>query len=655
MKIWLCIIILKFTIVIVYTQDSVDQLSLNNQINIQLKSTFISTTLTTFDSIFFRKSNLFDTSLAIKTKTISLSLYENWITALSYYQQKNNFQAIPLLNKILNQKNSYYKNPEILTLFEQSSILLIDCYLKIKDIKNAQNTITKIKRGIDFELTEYIKLQESKIDILKGKNFKASLDLIKNLKHSKSSYINNSSEELLFEIINKNGLTTNQLQSLIDLLYFNEDLMNKSLLSLAKQQLKEQKYQSTQVSYQTWLSLFPQDPLQKTIQKDLEKIIDKQDSENTILIMLPLSQREKNLGTTAFKGIKLRLEQEKNPPLIKLIDTKSDPIRAVQILRKEKLRSKIIGIIGPILSVVSTAVAIELSNTNIPIISPTANKNGLTSLGNNIFQINTNPKVLGEAIVNYATQCLNIKKFAVLAPNSNYGQSMTEIFQETLENNNIELFTSQYYNPNKNNYSEPIQALKASFSQDIIQEKINQKNIFYLRDPLSKHVQEWVQDSIIEIEGLFIVTNNSKDAVNIYSQLQYHKIKTTVLGTLNWNTKISKFSKLNKKNANSIFFSTDFYNYKQTPHWKLFSKNYKNRWKSSPSKVSVLAYEATDLLLLSQDSKTHKTLQNLHSIREFNSIRGLLKINPETHTQDSHIILNWKSSILKPAPICNNL
>ena len=68
-----------------------------------------------------------------------------------------------------------------------------------------------------------------------------------------------------------------------------------------------------------------------------------------------------------------------------------------------------------------------------PLVTPTATTHGIAALGDGIFQLNVTTGTLGQRIASYATGCLKLKDFAIVAPESEYGYQLAEAFQKTVE------------------------------------------------------------------------------------------------------------------------------------------------------------------------------------------------------------------------------
>ncbi|MEC9026772.1 MAG: hypothetical protein VYD20_03725, partial [Candidatus Neomarinimicrobiota bacterium] len=70
----------------------------------------------------------------------------------------------------------------------------------------------------------------------------------------------------------------------------------------------------------------------------------------------------------------------------------------------------------------------SLQGKNIPLLIPSASLDEITSLGNNIYQLNSNLSTRGKIAAKYITKILELDSIAVLAPADNFGRALTDAF-----------------------------------------------------------------------------------------------------------------------------------------------------------------------------------------------------------------------------------
>jgi len=97
-------------------------------------------------------------------------------------------------------------------------------------------------------------------------------------------------------------------------------------------------------------------------------------------------------------------------------------------------QDKVIGIIGPVLSKVSLAVAPIAQAAGVPMISPTSTNLGVTLVGDYIFRACFIDSFQGTVMANYAYNTLKVKTAAVLYDNGNdFNKGLAEVFKAVFE------------------------------------------------------------------------------------------------------------------------------------------------------------------------------------------------------------------------------
>jgi len=184
----------------------------------------------------------------------------------------------------------------------------------------------------------------------------------------------------------------------------------------------------------------------------------------TIGCLLPLSGPYKVYGYRALKGIELALNRmyvANMAPPFKLIikDTGSDSSNAMQAV-VELADLQVAAIIGPIIT--AEVAAIEAEIQGIPIITLTQ-KEDITAIGDYVFRNFITPAMQVDAIVSYATNILEIERFAILFPNENYGQTFMDLFWDKVITANGKIVGVETYDPDQTDFIDPIKKLVGLF------------------------------------------------------------------------------------------------------------------------------------------------------------------------------------------------
>src|ERR1017187_3970917 len=173
-------------------------------------------------------------------------------------------------------------------------------------------------------------------------------------------------------------------------------------------------------------------------------------------------------------GLLIR-DSERNAEKIKEIKEEFDKINSLK------------AIIGPVYSDEVKAALEIFKNSDIPIISPTATENDLTSSYPNFFQANPSFILRGKIMAQYIYFVENKKKMAILSPEEGYSSSVANVF--------------------KNEF--------IKLGGKIIIEVTYSSNSYDLSSQISK-----IQARVKDIQGLYVQITDKSDASIILSQLE---------------------------------------------------------------------------------------------------------------------------------------
>ncbi|MBW2741966.1 MAG: ABC transporter substrate-binding protein, partial [Deltaproteobacteria bacterium] len=183
-------------------------------------------------------------------------------------------------------------------------------------------------------------------------------------------------------------------------------------------------------------------------------------SRYTIGCLLPLSGYYKDFGVKALRGIELALGQfcaQSDRPSIKIIikDTGSDPDIAANAV-KELFEEHVAAIIGPIFTAESAA--LEAQSRGLPIVTITQ-KDNIADIGDYVFRNFFTPRMQVETIVSYAIEELELKNFAILYPNENYGKVFMNLFWDEVMAHGGKVVGVESYELDSTDFADPIKKL----------------------------------------------------------------------------------------------------------------------------------------------------------------------------------------------------
>jgi branched-chain amino acid transport system substrate-binding protein len=176
----------------------------------------------------------------------------------------------------------------------------------------------------------------------------------------------------------------------------------------------------------------------------------------TLGCLLPLSGELGNIGFRVQRGMELAAQGA--PVKLVYKDTESSPGTAGQLVLALAQDPQVVAIVGPLASGVAQAAAEAAQPAGIPLLA-LSQKSDLTQTGNLIFQALLTPKQQVRTLVAGAIG-MAIQRYAILCPDSPYGQTFARLFQEELTASNLAPAVQETYAPGTTDFSEVLTSLK---------------------------------------------------------------------------------------------------------------------------------------------------------------------------------------------------
>jgi ABC-type branched-subunit amino acid transport system substrate-binding protein len=146
-------------------------------------------------------------------------------------------------------------------------------------------------------------------------------------------------------------------------------------------------------------------------------------------------------------------------------DTHNDPGATPQLVRDLAQDQNLLAILGPLTSGVAQSAAQGAQAAGVPLIA-LSQKADLTQTGNLIFQDFLTARQQVRGLVRRTLGSQGIKRYAVLYPDSPYGRTFLENFQEELAAQGGELAAQEAYAPGTRDFTPVLTSLKAAFQPD---------------------------------------------------------------------------------------------------------------------------------------------------------------------------------------------
>ena len=175
-------------------------------------------------------------------------------------------------------------------------------------------------------------------------------------------------------------------------------------------------------------------------------------------IILPLTGEYEHIGTQILEALQLGLDE--SPGLTwSVTDTRGDPDTAAEAVRSLASNRAVMAIIGPIGAAESRAAATAAETARIPLLS-LSNLQGLEDLGRYTFRLRVSPEQQSRWIARVAIDRLDVRRFAVLYPDDEFGRRCMEAFVSEIATSATTRVTAiESFGTDETNFNGPVELL----------------------------------------------------------------------------------------------------------------------------------------------------------------------------------------------------
>lgn len=507
---------------------------------------------------------------------------------------------------------------------EEAMVLLADVQLRNNRTESALNTVIRFRRAYGASPhAPRMDYYHGLALLRQGKNAEAARSFAAAAAGARIRNLRDNAAGALRHLIDGNGLAAEELESALELLEKDEPLQAEMTERLGDMHMREGRYQAAKTVFGDWLEKFRGAEGAGRIKDKRKQADDAPRQGKVLLLMAPMSGEFGEIGKSLKEGAQLAIDEHnlRGGPRVetRTVDDQGNLIVGIHRLRKTLREEKIDAIIGPAMSDVSAAAAVDLSarKSPIPMVTPTATTHGIAALGDGIFQLNVTTGTLGQKIASYAVSCLKLTQFAIVAPETEYGYQLAEAFQRTVERKGGTVLAVQYFVPGSTDLGPQFQEVRKAALKVWLEKRKAEGN-----EPDPKDMQKLVSDTTIPIEGIFLPATNGEEANQLAGSFAFSKMKGQVLGSSGWNDK----ALLHKSGTapQGAYFSVDFQDNPKTDVYLAFSRSYQAKFKRAPDKVAALAYDAARFVLqgITANPGEGALIPGLKAIRGINGVLG---------------------------------
>jgi len=219
-------------------------------------------------------------------------------------------------------------------------------------------------------------------------------------------------------------------------------------------------------------------------------------------------------------------------------------------------------IIGPVFSSEVRTTLEEFKSNKIPIISPTATDNDLTSLYDNFFQANPSFELRGKLMAQYVFYVENKTRMGILNAIEGYSPLLAGEFQREFEKLGGRIIVKETYSSN---------------TFDLSRQMLN----------IAKYHSE--------IEGIYIPLAGKTDVPAILSEMVNNSLVIAIYGNQDW--LLASGFETSPEISNKITFTSDYFIDYNSPDYQSFSKKFNQTTGLDPNRNIFYGYDTGKYLL----------------------------------------------------------
>ena len=341
-------------------------------------------------------------------------------------------------------------------------------------------------------------------------------------------------------------------------------------------------------------------------------------------VLVPLNGPNAKYGDMVIRGVGLAVSdwnQGHPGQEITLVikDAGSEPDTAARSFKEMVRKEGVLAVVGP-LGTQANKTVIPLANSDgVPLLSLTEKGDDIED-NSFVLHLFIDSRDLVKALVRYCREKLKYERFACLFPDDRYGQKLSKIFAETVQEQGGTMMASASYREKSTDFTEPLQKLM---------------NIAKKNAPLS----------VIEgtpFDTLFIPDQVSAVSL-IAPQLPHNNVVgVTLLGTNLWSE--APLAQAGGVYVDQALFATSFFPESQNARVKTFTEKFASLYNSQPSYLSAQAYDALLMLLQARSASPVKAdrnsvFQTLLQSQGFKGVAGNYTVNARGDLERQYTIL----------------
>ncbi|MGQ9853075.1 MAG: ABC transporter substrate-binding protein [Candidatus Oleimicrobiaceae bacterium] len=386
-------------------------------------------------------------------------------------------------------------------------------------------------------------------------------------------------------------------------------------------------------------------------------------------VILPLSGYYGEQGRAVLRGIQygLHAASGQGAPPVELVvrDSESDVVKAVLAAQQLAMDPAVLCVVGELEAEASVAIGTALSSRRVPLLIPVSSENGLTLVGEGIFQLNADLDRQGSYLARYAVKELGLRTFATLAPRDRYGLMLTDSFVQTVDALGGVIVAQKWYYEGAIDLGRQLSSIREQALRSMVQREMSKKghtptgaefeaawrrevDASRARSSEGKTMLESAELPATGLDAVFFPIYDDHIQL-VVPQFALQNIKAQVLGGSYWDD--LEQLRANRDHLEGAIFVSAYHIDERSSDFTTFRDDFRMSMGTTPMEMDVFGYDAIRLILkvLGEGGTSREAfVRTMQSVTDFQGLKGRISFGDGTRVCSDVTLLQFKNGTIVP-------
>ncbi|MCD6417502.1 ABC transporter substrate-binding protein, partial [bacterium] len=201
----------------------------------------------------------------------------------------------------------------------------------------------------------------------------------------------------------------------------------------------------------------------RKLEDEINNIVDYLKNNLVVAVLIPQQGDYAEYGIDVERGVRLAFSGVGKNIDLRILDTGGDPLKTAKQMDKLMQSTTPLCIIGPITSNETVAAGALAGTYKVPLITPSASRDGIAEISPYIFQMIASPVKASAYLARFSSDSMDT--FAILAPDDELGHSCAMAFASVIAGEGKTLLGAEFYTRGTVDFSQHLANIKEPILQ----------------------------------------------------------------------------------------------------------------------------------------------------------------------------------------------